>query len=162
MELLVRSATGDDTTQLDELRRLLLADLAGRRGGPALVASFARGASLADRLSRAGSGDACLFAATIDGVVVGMAGATCPSRLEAAPGARTAALDLLYVAPPARRVGVATALFAAIARWGADHGCTDLDAPALPGDRALKSFFESLGLRARLLVLNGPLRSPED
>lgn len=162
MDVRGRPAGTEDLAQLAELRRLLVADLAGRRGGPALASTLLGGESLADRLARAVSGDACLLAGTLDGLVVGMASVTCAPGPPGSPGARTAVLDLLYVAPPARRVGVATELMASVARWGSERGCADLDAPALPGDRALKSFFEAHGLRARLLVLNGPMPDPGD
>lgn len=162
MEIRARPAAAEDLLQLEELRQHLLAGLDDRRGGPALAACLLGGEPLDRRLARARSDTACLFAGTIDGLVVGMAGATCAPGRRGASGERTVALDLLYVAPPARRVGIATELLTALSRWGTARGCTDLDAPALPGDRALKSLFESYGLRARLLMLSGPLRSPEE
>lgn len=72
----------------------------------------------------------------------------------------TLALDLLYVVPSGRRHGHGRRLAEAVLVWGARHGCVRVDAPALPGDRATKSLFESLGLRARLLVLSAPLAGP--
>ena len=41
--------------------------------------------------------------------------------------------------------------------WFRDRGCTGVDGTAYPGDRAAKSFFESAGFKARLLVMHRPL-----
>jgi hypothetical protein len=41
--------------------------------------------------------------------------------------------------------------------WFAAHGCTDVDAVALPGDRSSKQLLESSGFKARLLVLHRSL-----
>lgn len=71
--------------------------------------------------------------------------------------APVATVDLLYVAPDGRRRGVASALFDDLERWAAAQGCTRVETPALPGDRALKSFCEARGLRARLLLLSAPI-----
>ncbi|HQU00197.1 MAG TPA: GNAT family N-acetyltransferase [Acidimicrobiales bacterium] len=54
----------------------------------------------------------------------------------------------LYVAPAVRRRGVARALVNEMIRV-----CSPNDAYALPGDRAMKSLYESLGWKARLLTM---------
>jgi len=38
--------------------------------------------------------------------------------------------------------------------WLRDEGCAGVDGVALPGDRAAKQFFESAGLKARLLTMH--------
>lgn len=58
-------------------------------------------------------------------------------------------LAAVYVAPARRREGVATA----IAREVLDARDAPSDAWALPGDRATKSLYESLGMKARLLTM---------
>jgi hypothetical protein len=62
---------------------------------------------------------------------------------------RNSLIEAVYVGKASRRQGVATQLITAIIH------ATDqpLDAYALPGDRATKSFFESLGWKARLLTM---------
>lgn len=57
-------------------------------------------------------------------------------------------LALIYVAPHSRRASRGTALYRALVEDG------DVELWAKPGDRAAKSFAESLGLKARLLVMS--------
>jgi hypothetical protein len=42
--------------------------------------------------------------------------------------------------------------------WCRERGCDDIDARALPGDRATKQRLEAAGFTARLLTLNRRLR----
>ncbi|HET9059517.1 MAG TPA: GNAT family N-acetyltransferase, partial [Acidimicrobiales bacterium] len=63
----------------------------------------------------------------------------------------------LYVQPSARRQGVGRALLADAAGWAVETGCAGLDGTALPGDRVAKSFFEAVGMRARMLVMHRAL-----
>lgn len=64
---------------------------------------------------------------------------------------RDSVLQAVYVKPAWRRHKVATTLVRAIL---AEPGAP-LDAYALPGDRATKSLYESLGWKARLLTMRG-------
>jgi hypothetical protein len=45
-------------------------------------------------------------------------------------------------------------LMEAAVSWCAAQGCTEVDALALPGDRATKQRLEAAGFTARLLTLN--------
>ena len=56
--------------------------------------------------------------------------------------------------PDARGVGVGSALMEAAVAWCEAQGCRDIDALALPGDRATKQRLEAAGFTARLLTLN--------
>jgi len=151
----VRAAVPADLRELDRLYAEAHAAIAGRRGGDELAIDLLGGCSASDRLERTlQAGDALLIVACLDGAHVGAAGATIDNRDH---GSRCGRLDLLYVTPTARRMGVATALFGEFRRWAALTRCTTVDAPALPGDRALKAFFEASGLRARLLVMSIPV-----
>lgn len=58
-------------------------------------------------------------------------------------------LAALYVAPARRREGVGSRL----ARAVLESDGAPSDAWALPGDRATKSLYESLGMKARLLTM---------
>lgn len=64
---------------------------------------------------------------------------------------RESVVEALYVAPSFRRQKVATTLVKALIA----SNTPPLDAYALPGDRAMKSLFESLGWKARLLTMRG-------
>jgi GNAT superfamily N-acetyltransferase len=71
---------------------------------------------------------------------------------------RVGSIDDLYVVPVARRRGAGRAMAELMVRWCSSEGCIGVDASALPGSRAVKSFFEGEGFTARLLVMHRPLR----
>ncbi|MHB1208630.1 MAG: GNAT family N-acetyltransferase [Acidimicrobiales bacterium] len=62
---------------------------------------------------------------------------------------RNGLIETVYVNKGSRRQGIATRLVRAVI----DAAPQSLDAYALPGDRATKSFYESLGWKARLLTM---------
>jgi GNAT superfamily N-acetyltransferase len=66
-------------------------------------------------------------------------------------------VEAIYVEPAARQVGVGEAMVEAITEWCDRRGCRGVDAPALPGSRPAKAFFEDNGFVARLLVMHRPL-----
>jgi GNAT superfamily N-acetyltransferase len=117
------------------------------RGGPALIGE-ATPEGLLDRWQAAGAGT---FVGEYAGAVVGLLGVSV-----AAPVAdrRGALIECAYVEEEARGVGVGSALTEAAVAWAAERGCTDLDALALPGDRATKQRLEAAGFSARLLTLS--------
>jgi GNAT superfamily N-acetyltransferase len=97
-------------------------------------------------------------------VVVGVLGGedvvgygTCRT-LDLADGERVGSVEDLYVQPAARRSGAGRAMAELLVRWCSAEGCVGVDANALPGSRAVKSFFEGEGFTARLLVMHRPLR----
>ncbi|MDQ2729588.1 MAG: GNAT family N-acetyltransferase [Actinomycetota bacterium] len=110
--------------------------------------------------------DQVVIAGCIDDVVVGIATA----RLHRPPSAANrpiGVVEMLFVEPEARGVGVGEAMMDVVIRWGEDVGCHGIDAPALPGTRDAKAFFETMGLVTRALVMHrpitprGPPRPPE-
>jgi GNAT superfamily N-acetyltransferase len=64
---------------------------------------------------------------------------------------RDGVVEAIYVSPESRRQKVATTLVRTLLASDAPP----LDAYALPGDRAMKSLYESLGWKARLLTMRG-------
>jgi len=77
--------------------------------------------------------------------------------LELSDGERVGSVEDLYVDPLARRHGVGRAMADQMVNWCAGQGCIGVDANALPGSRAVKSFFEAGRFTARLLVMHRPL-----
>lgn len=73
-------------------------------------------------------------------------------------GQKLATIEALLVDPDARQVGIGEALMNDVVTWARSNGCASIDANALPGDRSTKNFFESFGLKARLLTVNIDLR----
>lgn len=90
---------------------------------------------------------------TIDDVTVGFALATIDEMLPQARGERIGVIRLIYVEDPARAVGVAEAMLAAILEWFDGHGLKRFDAIVSPGHRLAKNFFESAGFKARRITM---------
>ena len=88
----------------------------------------------------------------LGGVPVGLARAL----LDEGP-AGLVRVEWLYVEPPSRGAGVGRALLDGLLAWGDSLGAAGVDVTALPGDRATKSFLESAGFKARLLVMHRAL-----
>lgn len=59
----------------------------------------------------------------------------------------------LYVHKDARRIGIAGELYNSCAKWFASVGVNRVESYALPGDIAMKSFFESSGYKAISLTM---------
>jgi GNAT superfamily N-acetyltransferase len=121
----------------DDLRRLwaeALDALGSTRGGPELLEEvLPRGSDPLGELV----GERSLYVERREGAIVGFA------------IVRGATVIGLYVTPSARGTGVAREM--ALALFALRE--PPRDALALPGDRATKSLYESLGLKARLLTM---------
>jgi ribosomal protein S18 acetylase RimI-like enzyme len=155
-----RAARQTDVEQLVALYLQAEAELRPMRGGrvllglnrrePPLAASFAGQFEDPRRLvvvATAGGdeGDAALGFGTC-------------RTLALSDGERVGSIEDLYVTPDARRRGAGRAMAELLVRWCSSEGCIGVDATALPGSRAVKSFFESEGFTARLLVMHRPLK----
>jgi GNAT superfamily N-acetyltransferase len=127
-----------------------VAELAGVRGGDILAADLT--IDELDRYLEESLDDRERFLAvgTLDQSLIGMAAAHRRSTGEEV----IAVVDLIYVEPGARQVGVGEALLGEVSSWAREVGCTSLDAPALPGSRSAKAFFEGHGFQARLLTMH--------
>lgn len=60
----------------------------------------------------------------------------------------------LFVEPDARAVGVGEEIANAVVAWATERNAVGVDAPALPGMRHSKNFFETHGFVARLLIMH--------
>lgn len=121
------------------------------RGGPALVGST----TAEDLLVRwtEGNASARLFVGEYAGALVGVLAVVAQDLGENHRGR----IECCYVDPDARGVGVGTALMEAAVEWCESSGCVEVDALALPGDRATKQRLEAAGFTARLLTLSRQL-----
>ena len=70
-----------------------------------------------------------------------------------------AVVNMLHVEIPAREVGVGEAILEVVLAWADERGAYGIDAPALPGSRNTKAFFETNGFTARLLIMHRPLQN---
>jgi GNAT superfamily N-acetyltransferase len=152
-----RPAARGDIDRLVEMYAEATNELRPMRGGRVLLGLNHRDApvevSFAHQLE-----DPCQFVVVAalgpDGVV---GYGTCRT-LELPENERVGSIRDLYVSPAARRKGAGRAISELLVRWCSSEGCIGVDADALPGSRAVKSFFEEEGFTARLLVMHRRLR----
>lgn len=147
-----RPASPADLVDLARLWNRAVSELDGQRGGWLLAGSLER-RDLDGFLTAAISDPQRLVVlGFIDGVPVGVASSVV-DRMRREPVAN---LELIFVEPRARQVGVAEAMLDVVTAWAGSMGVVGIDAPALPGNRSAKSFFEIHGFQARLLVMHRP------
>jgi GNAT superfamily N-acetyltransferase len=136
---------------------MAVAELDGQRGGALLAGSLVTPGPLEDALQAViADGDQLLVLGTTDDAEVGFAAAHC-DRMRREP---IGVVDMIFVEPSARQVGVGEAMLDLLVTWAQARGCHGVDAPALPGNRAAKAFFEEHGFVARLLVMHHPIGPP--
>jgi GNAT superfamily N-acetyltransferase len=134
-----------------------LAALDGQRGGVLLAGGSISSDPVDDALGKAaGDDDHLLVVGTFDGLIVGFASAHCDRDRRQPIGV----VDAIYVEPSARLVGVGEAVMDLVVQWCASRGCRGVDAPALPGSRPAKAFFEDHGFVTRLLIMHHPIDEP--
>lgn len=146
----------DDIAHLVKLYEAVVSELGEMRGGRVLLGLDGRGPTPEASFRRqVEDADEKLVVGALGDEVVGYA--SCLVR--PLPGDdRLGVVRDLYVAPHARRAGVGRAMAGSLLSWCRSQGCSGIDASALPGSRAVKSFFEANGFTARLLVMHRPLR----
>jgi ribosomal protein S18 acetylase RimI-like enzyme len=126
------------SADIDALWTSALAEVAKKRGGEALLVTIAAGMApeqLVDHFISLGD----LWSARDAEELVGFA--LC----------RFGVVEALYVERHRRRQGVARAMLDTLRALTVPP----VDALALPGDRAMKSLYESIGWKARLLTMRG-------
>ncbi len=154
-----RPASAEDLPRIAELAKLARDELVPMKGGvlwaarEAITEPFedAYGALIARE-------DALVVVGTVDETVVGF-GVVTLERLRT--GETLGIIGDLFVEPGARAVGVGEAMADELVAFCATHGCTGIDALALPGHRATKNFFEESGFTARALVMHRALDRSE-
>jgi GNAT superfamily N-acetyltransferase len=144
-----RRAGLEDVFELARLRDAALDEIAPKRGGR-LLADDRAGAPIEEAIE---DPDRLVVVGEVDGVAVGLG----VVRVERSPSATRGAVEMLYVEPGARGVGVGEAMLGLMVDWSSSAGCVGVDAPALPGSRVAKAFFETQGFVTRLLVMHLPI-----
>ncbi|MGH9068394.1 MAG: GNAT family N-acetyltransferase [Acidimicrobiales bacterium] len=154
-----RPARTDDLPRLVELGRSGADELTALRGGSLYGRREGAGGIERPALAAALSDPACTVqVGSIGGAVVGFG---VGRSEELTGGGRLGRVEALYVEPGARSVGVGEAIMHAMTTWFEAQGCDGVDAMALPGHRATKSFFEGAGFKARLIVMHKHLGGGE-
>jgi GNAT superfamily N-acetyltransferase len=150
-----RPAGPDDVDAIVALAADLRAELADHRGGALWAAHDGLDPVDADAVrARLDAAHLSTVAGTLDGHVLAYALAHVETLDD---GRRLAVIDELFVAEPARTVGLGEIVLRSLVNWAATERCLGIDATALPGDRLAKNFFEAAGFTARRLVMHHPL-----
>ncbi len=148
-----RRARPDDLAAVDSLLAEAAAAITDERGGSTfLVAEAAELTSIAELID---DPDAIVIVGTYDDVVLGVASMV---FVELADGRRIGRIGRLVVDAEARKSGIGEAMMNDLLEACGERGCSAIESVALPGDRHTKNFFESFGLKARLLVVARDLR----
>ena len=126
------------TPDLASLWHHALKDVLAKRGGVALMATL-RGPLGTDELLTDVVDSSSLWTYLEEGELKGFC--VC----------RSGVVEAVYVAHGSRRQKIATKLV----RTVLERDDAPVDAYALPGDRGMKSLYESLGWKARLLTMRG-------
>ena len=150
----VRTAGEGDLSRLVELTAAFRAASSDERGGTAVHPTDAGGRApaptdlgVAAYLSDPGR---TALVGLLDDWTAGAA----RCRVDEAGDARRGVLDVCFVEPGAREVGLGRRLLDEALAWFRSQGCAAVDGTAFPGDREAKQFFESAGFKARLLVMH--------
>ena len=143
-----RLATAAD---LDAIAQLLDAHrpaMLEQRGGPEfLVAEAAELQPVDEALT---DDDALVVVGTYDDVVLGVATMRFVTRSD---GQTVGRVERLLVDADARKSGIGEAVMNRLIEECQTRSCTGIESIALPGDRHTKNFFESFGLKARMLTV---------
>lgn len=150
MDIAVEVASVEVVPDLVALARAARVELRAFRGSDLFVNRESLAEPLHDSFGDLlGSASSRLLVGTVDGTPVAYAVVTADRGI--------AVLREIVVDPAARAVGIGEALLDAAMAWGREQGCTGIDSFALPGARDTKNFFETAGMKARLLVVHAPL-----
>lgn len=157
LEVAARPAQSSDLPLLATIRQGQLDAVADHRGG-GLLGEKDRAVNGPDSLTRLelASSDAEyeLIVGTLDGYPFGYG---LLAIEELSDGRTLGVIEDLVVEPDARDVGLGEEIMNAVVDRARARGCFGVDSRALPGDRETKNFFESFGLKARLLVVHRTL-----
>ena len=150
----VRAATDHEVDRLVELTEAFLSVSGGQRGSALARPTDDGGhppaplrAAVTEYVSTTGR---TALVGLLDDWVAG----TALCRVEGTDGDRRGVLDVCFVEPGAREVGLGQLLLERSIEWFRAQGCSGVDGTAFPGDREAKHFFESAGFKARLLVMH--------
>lgn len=149
-----RLATIDDLEAIETIAADVAAEIQDKRGGMLFLRRESGGDAAARANALFGSGDGFVVIGSYDNVPFGYAVVEVETL---ADGGRLARIDDLAVQSEARGSGIGEAIMNLVVEEATSRSCFGIDSRALPGDRETKNFFESFGLKARLLVVHKSL-----
>jgi GNAT superfamily N-acetyltransferase len=139
----VRRAEAADAEALGWLQQMARDTAVDQRGGPAWLAETPAEDDWASAVTR---DDRAVFVGSVDGVVLGM--------LDLAIGERIAMVQLAYVHPEARQLGLGDTMIEHAIEAARTACCQAFEGVALPGDRETKNLYERAGITARKITLS--------
>lgn len=149
-----REATEADLDWIEAIASRIAADLPDKRGGPLFLRRESGGDARVRAAAILDDPQGFVAVGTYDDVPFGYAIVVFEQLTD---GGLLARVDDLAVDAEARGSGIGEALMNLILETATKKGCFGIDSRALPGDRETKNFFESFGLKARMLVVHKAL-----
>lgn len=147
-----RTATDDDIPAMEAIAERQRAAIEGERGAALFLQREAGPWPDRARLAGAIAGDGgAAVVGCYDGIVFGYGIVDYEILLD---GSCLASLTDFVVDADIRGSGIGEAMMDLVVDLARAEGCIGIDAKALPGDRSTKNFFESFGLKARLLTVH--------
>jgi GNAT superfamily N-acetyltransferase len=153
MEVSSRRATAADLDDLVRLYRMLEKEILEVH--PMWALSEALPEPAENAIARAlEDPDSLLYVGEIDGIPFGFGLAFSRQLLPQSGGERIGVIDMVYVEPEARQVGVGEAIRLALLDEFRRRGVRRFDAISLPRSRIAKNFYEQGGFAARSIVMH--------
>lgn len=147
-----RTATSADVEAIEAINDRQRADVEPQRGGHLFLRREAGTAPIGPRIDKALTEDGALVVVgTYDDVVFGYGLMRYEELLD---GSKLARLSDFVVDAEIRKSGIGEAMMNLLIELAEAEGCVGIDSVALPGDRDTKNFFESFGLKARMLTVH--------
>ncbi len=147
-----RPAVDADVAAIEAINARHRREIEQQRGGAMFLKREAGPAPIGPRVESALADDrALVVVGSYDDVVLGYGLAYLEELLD---GSRLARLTDFVVDAEARKSGIGEAMMNLLIELAETAGCIGIDSLALPGDRNTKNFFESFGLKARMLTVH--------
>lgn len=145
-----RGAVPADIDQILNVRAEHLAAIKGQRGA-ALLIDFELPTSPDPITPALADTDKFVVVGTYDEAIFGYC---VVSIVQLDNGSKLGRLTEFVVDAEIRKSGIGEAMMNSVVTHLQELGCVGVDSQALPGDRDTKNFFESFGLKARLLTVH--------
>ena len=147
-----RPAAPEDVEAIEAINQRRRSEMEGQRGAEMYLAKEASATPVGPRIIGAiEDPKARVIVGSYDDVVFGYTVATFEALSD---GTQVALLTDFMVDVEARGSGIGEAMMNLIVDEAMSEGCRGIESVALPGDRETKNFFESFGLKARMLTVH--------